>query len=98
MFFRQEKKNISVSIDENRLQDMAGEANLSSHMSVEQQEMLVECVNGLKPEQQDLIELRFFQAMSFKEIAEIYDITEANAKMRTYRILEKLGKMWKENK
>jgi RNA polymerase sigma-70 factor (ECF subfamily) len=42
--------------------------------------------------------LRFFQAMSFKEIAEIYDITEANAKMRTYRILEKLGKMWKENK
>jgi RNA polymerase sigma-70 factor (ECF subfamily) len=98
MFFRQEKKNISVSIDENRLQDMAGEANLSGHMSIEQQEMLVECVNGLKPEQQDLIELRFFQAMSFKEIAEIYDITEANAKMRTYRILEKLGKMWKENK
>lgn len=98
MFFRQEKKNISVSIDENRLQDIAGEANLTGHMSLEQQEMLIECVNGLKLEQQDLIELRFFQAMSFKEIAEIYDITESNAKMRTYRILEKLGKMWKENK
>ena len=98
MFFRQEKKNFSVSIDENRLLDMAGEANLSNHMSTEQQEMLVECVNGLKQEQQDLIELRFFQAMSFKEIAEIYDITEANAKMRTYRILEKLGKMWNDNK
>lgn len=98
MFFRQEKKNYSVSIDENRLLDMAGEANISSHMSTEQQEMLIECVNGLKQEQQDLIELRFFQAMSFKEIAEIYDITEANAKMRTYRILEKLGKMWNDTK
>ena len=60
--------------------------------------MIVNCVNELKQEQQDLIELRFFQSMSFKEIAEIYDITEANAKMRTYRILEKLGQMWKENK
>lgn len=98
MFFRQEKKNFSVSIDENRLLDMAGEAEIASHMTTEQQEMLVECVNGLKQDQQDLIELRFFQSMSFKEIAEIYDITEANAKMRTYRILEKLGKMWNENK
>jgi len=98
MFFRKEKKNYSVSIDEERLVDMAGEANISNHMSIEQQEMLVNCVNELKQEQQDLIELRFFQSMSFKEIAEIYDITEANAKMRTYRILEKLGKMWNENK
>ena len=42
----------------------------------------------------DLIELRFFQEMSFKEIADIYSITEANAKMRVYRILEKLNKKW----
>jgi RNA polymerase sigma-70 factor, ECF subfamily len=38
----------------------------------------------------DLIELRFFQQLSFKEIADIYGITEANAKMRIYRILEKM--------
>jgi RNA polymerase sigma-70 factor (ECF subfamily) len=94
MFFRQEKKNYSVSIDENRLIDMAGEAEISGHMSMEEQEKLVEVINDLKQEHQDLIELRFFQSMSFKEIAEIYDITEANAKMRTYRILEKIGQMW----
>jgi RNA polymerase sigma-70 factor (ECF subfamily) len=39
--------------------------------------------------------LRFFQAMSFKEIADIYDISEANAKMRIYRLLEKIQKNWK---
>lgn len=98
MFFRQEKKNFSVSIDENRLSDMAGEAEISNIMSTEDLEKLIEYVNDLKQEHQDLIELRFFQGLSFKEIAEIYDITEANAKMRTYRILEKLGQMWKENK
>ncbi len=94
MFFRQQKKNYSVSIDEGRLMDMAGEANLTNHMSMDDQERLIEAINGLKQEHQDLIELRFFQELSFKEIAEIYDITEANAKMRTYRILEKIGKMW----
>ena len=94
MFFRQQKKNYSVSIDGGRLMDMAGEANLTNHMSMDDQERLIEAINGLKQEHQDLIELRFFQELSFKEIAEIYDITEANAKMRTYRILEKIGKMW----
>jgi len=97
MFFRQQKKNYSVSIDEGRLMDMAHEANLSNHMSMENQEKLVEAINSLEQEHQDLIELRFFQEMSFREIAEIYDITEANAKMRTYRILEKIGKKWNEN-
>lgn len=98
MFFRQQKKNYSVSIDEERLMDVAGEANINSYMTEEQQEQLVETLNKLEQTQQDLIELRFFQEMSFKEIAEIYDITEANAKMRTYRILEKIGKMWEEEK
>jgi RNA polymerase sigma-70 factor, ECF subfamily len=34
--------------------------------------------------------LRFFQQLSFKEIAAIYGISEANAKMKIYRILEKM--------
>ncbi len=98
MFFRQQKKEFAVSIDESRLMDMASEANISNYMSQEQQEKLVESLNQLQQEHQDLIELRFFQELSFKEIAEIYDITEANAKMRIYRILEKIGKMWTEEK
>ena len=51
-------------------------------------------LNGLPQESIDLIELRFFQELSFKEIADIYSITEANAKMRIYRILEKMNKNW----
>ena len=40
-----------------------------------------------------MIELRFFEERPFKEIAEITEITESNAKMKTYRALEKLKKM-----
>lgn len=96
MFFRQQKKNYTVAIDENRIQDLAEEAEIfSSHMSMEDQEKLVELLNGLEEEHLDLIELRFFQGMSFKDIAEIYSVSEATAKMRTYRILERINKQWK---
>jgi len=55
-----------------------------------QQEKLIDLLNNLPPDKLDLIELRFFNGLSFKEIAEIYQITEANAKMKVYRIIEKL--------
>jgi len=96
MYFRQQKKQSSVPIDENRIQEVAMEAEIfRSHMSMEDQEKLVELLNGLEESQLDLIELRFFQEMSFKEIAEIYSVSEATAKMRTYRILERINKQWK---
>jgi DNA-directed RNA polymerase specialized sigma24 family protein len=36
--------------------------------------------------------MRFFEKCSFKEIGSIFDITEALAKMRVYRIIESLKK------
>ena len=98
MYFRKSKKNFEVAIDENRVMDLAGEANISNSMSIDDQERLMEMLNDLKEDQIELIELRFFQEMSFKEIADIYNITEANAKMRTYRILERIGKKWETGK
>jgi RNA polymerase sigma-70 factor (ECF subfamily) len=63
-------------------------------MSQEDQVKLIGLLNEMEQEHLDLIELRFFQEISFKEIAEIYNITEPNAKMRVYRILEKLKTKW----
>lgn len=40
----------------------------------------------------NMVEMRFFEKRPFKEIAEILDITEVNAKVRMYRIIEKLKK------
>ena len=41
----------------------------------------------------EVIELRFFESKSFAEISFILEITEASAKMRTYRAIEKLRKL-----
>ena len=43
----------------------------------------------------EVLELRFFETKSFSEIAFIMDITEATAKMRTYRAIDKLRKFLK---
>lgn len=98
LFFRNEKKNFSVPIDESRIIELASEAELGSNMTMEQQEELIEMLNVLEESHLEIIELRFFQELSFKEISEIYNITEANAKMKVYRILEKIGKKWKGEK
>jgi len=47
----------------------------------------------LKQEELHLIELRFLEGRPFKEVAEILDITENNAKVKTYRILDKMKQL-----
>lgn len=97
MFFRGNKNGITIEIEDKQVLHILEEANLGNYMSIEDQEKLMVQLNELPQENLDLIELRFFQELSFKEIADIYSITEANAKMRIYRILEKMNKNWKEN-
>lgn len=94
MYFREQKKVRYVPVDENRLKDLASEVQVNTYMSTEDQDKLISMINALEPEQMDLIELRFFQGMSFLEIAGIYNISEASAKMRIYRILERISKKW----
>lgn len=97
MYFRSKKKTVSVAIEERMVTDLFEEAHIVQSMSQDDQEKLIDLLNHMDQEQLDLIELRFFQEMSFKEIADIYAISEANAKMRVYRILEKLNKKWHAN-
>lgn len=94
MHFRASKKTVSVAIDQQSVLGLLDDVTSSHHMSLEEQEKLVRLLNELEQEQCDLLELRYFQGISFKEISEIYNISEANAKMRVYRILEKLKLKW----
>ena len=47
----------------------------------------------LAEEELALIEMRYFERRPFKEIGEILNITENNAKVKLYRILEKIKKI-----
>ncbi|MNU73032.1 ECF RNA polymerase sigma factor SigW [compost metagenome] len=94
MFFRSQKKNYSVEISDRQLYAIL-EENGENSIQQEDLDQLIEIINNLDETQADLIELRFFQQLSFKEIADIYQISEANAKMKIYRLLEKINTNWK---
>jgi RNA polymerase sigma-70 factor (ECF subfamily) len=55
-------------------------------------QLLIDTLNDMKDEEVQLIEMRFFEHRAFKEIADILRITESNAKVKTYRLLEKMKK------
>ena len=94
MYFRKSKKDNFVPVEIEKLNGLKDEITGDAGISEVEIDHLISMINELEASHLDIIELRFFQQMSFKEISEIYNISEANAKMRTYRILEKLKSNW----
>ncbi|MEQ8245785.1 RNA polymerase sigma factor [Fulvivirga sp.] len=52
-------------------------------------------LSKLKEVELQIIELRFFESLSFKDIADVLGITEGNSKVKLYRAVEKLKKLMK---
>lgn len=94
LFFRRNKKIMTVEVEEKHVQTIMEEIEIGDADKIDNQEKLMIVLSELKPEYAEIIELRFFIKYSFKEIADFYEISEANAKMRLYRILEKIKKNW----
>lgn len=88
--FRQQQKNRVLSIEETQLGDMADEIDEEDNEAM--RAALLLALDDLKEGEMELIEMRFFEQRSFKEIADITGMTESNAKVKTYRILERLKK------
>ena len=55
--------------------------------------LLTAAINELSDAELNLVEMRFFEKRPFKEIGNILEITENNAKVRLYRVLGKLKEM-----
>ena len=87
-YYRDEKKNRVVSIESTQLSDLIEEIEEKENENL--RKAMIDAIDTLKPNDLQLIELRFFEQRPFKEIAEIVGITESNAKVKTYRILERL--------
>jgi RNA polymerase sigma-70 factor (ECF subfamily) len=55
---------------------------------------LLAALTRLKADQLELIEMRFFEKRSFREIGDLLDMTENNAKVKTFRAVNKLKKLF----
>lgn len=92
--FRQQKAQHTVNIDSVSVYTIIEEIQ-ESKIDIYHDKIVSIISEQLEEEQLQLIEMRFFEKRSFKEIGEILNITENNAKVKTYRVLEGLKKMLK---
>lgn len=89
--FRAQKAQRTVNIDSVNLYGIIEEMQESK--VDEYHDKIADIIaNELEEEDLQLIEMRFFEKRSFKEIADILNISENNAKVKTYRILDRLKK------
>jgi len=91
-FFRDNQAKRTVSIDSVRVVQVMDEF-LEDHSDADRAKLL-KILPLLREDQLQLIEMRFFEKRSFKEIGEIMDLTENNAKVKTFRALIKLKQLF----
>ncbi len=96
--FRNQKSSRTVTMERDQIERMLGEVDDAQEEDQYdfQLKIVLETIQEMKPEEVSLIELRFFEQRPFKEVAYIMGITENNAKVRMYRILERLKKRLKK--
>ncbi|GHE52971.1 RNA polymerase sigma factor [Roseivirga thermotolerans] len=95
-YFRAKQKNRMVSLENYTTHDIAFEIELEENDKELWLTLLPDILEKLKPKDLELVEMRFFEGKSFAEIAFILDITEGNAKTRTYRVLKRMKKLFRQ--
>ena len=81
----------TLNIDIEGLKELLHEADADESL-IQKEKSLTLCMGQLPDADVQLIEMRFFESRAFKEMGQILEMTENNAKVKVYRILEKLKK------
>lgn len=91
MYFRKSNTQRMVSLEQGNLGALIAE--VEEEDSLAQQQQMLQALKQLEEAELQLIELRFFEKRSFAEIGNIINITENNAKVKVYRLLDKIKKI-----
>ena len=88
--FRTQKKLRTVNADISDLRNICEE--VEEEYMEQYKNVLMKIIKDLPEDDLQLVEMRFFEKRQFKEIAEILNLTETNAKVKLYRIQKKKKK------
>ena len=91
---RAKKRHIQVSIDEEIFKD---DNNLCEDyiLDLERKEDILRVLNSLNDIQKNLLILKYNMGLSYKEIAEVLDITESTVKTYLFRAREQFRSNWR---
>ncbi|MGX8833519.1 RNA polymerase sigma factor [Amedibacillus sp. YH-ame6] len=94
--FRKMKREQSVDIEDKAYELSDNSSVHESILNQIQNEELMYYIKGLKEEHQDVLLLKYFHQMTFKEIADSYQLPLSTIKTRHTAALKRLSKLWKE--
>jgi RNA polymerase sigma-70 factor (ECF subfamily) len=92
--FRSNKVKRTINIDSTSVHEIIEEMEEGKE---DYKPLLRSAINSLSDTDLNLVEMRFFEKRPFKEIGNILEITENNAKVKLYRVLDKLREMMPVN-
>jgi len=92
-FYRQNQKNRVITLEDNYVNNLKEELDEKEELEINIG-ILEKVIKELKPDEVQMVEMRFFEKRPFKEIGDILDMTENNAKVKVYRILQKMKKLF----
>ena len=95
--FRAEKVQRTVNIETENLHGLVEDMEDSPTVFDLYQGSLIKAISMLQEDDLQLIELRYFEQRSYREIGDMLDITENNAKVKTFRVVQKLKKQVVKN-
>lgn len=88
--YLQHKKNLKlrqVNFVTADIKDIAVEMEEST---VDKAALLIKAIEQLNDDETELIEMKYFEKRSYAEISSILNLTENNAKVKTFRVVQKL--------
>jgi RNA polymerase sigma-70 factor, ECF subfamily len=94
--FKDKKSTRTVNVDTSNVEDIIEEVEEDN--TVEMREALIKVIGNLPEVELQIIEMRYFEKRSYREIGDILGMTENNAKVKAYRIVEKLKKSFSKRK
>ena len=94
--FRDQKLSRTISIHDVHLNNLVEEIDTGNYE--EYLPEILKIIKFLPEEDLQLMEMRYFENKSFREVSEILMISENNAKVRAHRILEKIKQQIKNKK
>lgn len=96
-FFRKNKKMRTVVLEDPHIRELYDDLTADQSWD-EWGRKLPGVLEQLDETDLQLIELRYFEQRPFKEVSEIMGLTESNTKVRTYRILDRMKKIFLQQK
>lgn len=88
--FRKKKKWRYVVLDNALLQNLTEELETDNKETLLKATLMI--IQSLDPDEIEILDLKYFQQKSYKEIAYILNASEGNLKVKTFRLLHKIRK------